>query len=489
MTELAIRLRGAVKRYGPITAVDGLDLDVPEGHVRRPARAERRRQVDDDAAADRAVDRRRGRDRGARLHAARRSRRRRARSAASCRSSTTSTSTLTVEQNLLVFAHLYRIPRAERRAAIERALEMAKLVDRRDSRVDKLSGGMRRRLLIARALVHRPRLVLLDEPTVGLDPQVRQELWALIDALRSEGTTILMSTHYIEEAQRLADTVLIMSHGKAVAAGPPAELVLEHAGREVLEVYGPPARLAEVEAEAGAAGLRTRRTGTSVSILGVDGRQRVRDRGRAPAGEPRGRLRPAHRRGDRLMAAAATPTPRLRRLERPAITGVLVREVVNFSSYWRSATFSSTVEPTIYLLAFGFGFGVARQHGRRLRLRRVRRHRHGRDRGALLERVPGDVRDVRQVPVPAHVRRDPGGARRHRGARHRRGALDRHARRRLRLRADARGDGLRARPGVGDAHRAVDRAGRRASAGPASGSRSPATRSRSRTSATSSAPC
>jgi lipooligosaccharide transport system ATP-binding protein len=130
---------------------------------------------------------------------------------------------------------------------------------------------MRRRLLIARALVHRPRLVLLDEPTVGLDPQVRQELWALIDALRAEGATILMSTHYIEEAQRLADTVLIMSHGSAVASGPPAQLVAEHAGREALEVYGPPARLAEVEAEAAAAGLRTRRTGTSISILGVDG--------------------------------------------------------------------------------------------------------------------------------------------------------------------------------------------------------------------------
>jgi lipooligosaccharide transport system ATP-binding protein len=79
-----------------------------------------------------------------------------------------------------------------------------------------------------------------------------------------------MSTHYIEEAQRLADTVLIMSHGKAVAAGPPAKLVVEHAGSEVLEVYGPPARLAEVEAEAGAEGLRTRRTGTSISILGVE---------------------------------------------------------------------------------------------------------------------------------------------------------------------------------------------------------------------------
>ena len=84
---------------------------------------------------------------------------------------------------------------------------------------------MRRRLLIARALVHQPRLVLLDEPTVGLDPQVRQELWALVDVLRAEGTTILMSTHYIEEAERLADTVTIMSHGRAVAVGPPQELI------------------------------------------------------------------------------------------------------------------------------------------------------------------------------------------------------------------------------------------------------------------------
>ena len=142
---------------------------------------------------------------------------------------------------------------------------------------------MRRRLLIARSLVHRPRMVLMDEPTVGLDPQVRQELWALIDGLRSEGTTILMSTHYIEEAQRLADTVLIMSHGRAVAAGPPAELVREHAGTQALEVYGPPDRLAEVEAEALGAGLRTRRTGTSVSILGIDGNGDLPEGERRPA--------------------------------------------------------------------------------------------------------------------------------------------------------------------------------------------------------------
>jgi lipooligosaccharide transport system ATP-binding protein len=268
--ELAIRLLGAVKRYGPITAVDGLDLDVPVGTcvgLLGPNGAGKSTtmrlltaQAIPDAGELEVLGFRLPQD----SKAAR----------AECGVAPQLDNldvTLTVEQNLLVFAHLYRIDRHERREAIERALKMARLEHRRGDKVDKLSGGMRRRLLIARALVHRPRLVLLDEPTVGLDPQVRQELWALIDALRSEGTTILMSTHYIEEAQRLADTVLIMSHGRGVASGPPAELVREHAGREVLEVYGPPERLAEVQAEAAEAGLRTRRTGTSISILGVDG--------------------------------------------------------------------------------------------------------------------------------------------------------------------------------------------------------------------------
>ena len=267
MSGLAIKLRGAVKRYGEITAVDGLDLDVPVGTCvgllgpngagkSTTMRLLTAQAIPDDGELEVL---------GFRLPEE--SKQARAELGLAPQLDNLDV-TLTVQQNLLVFSHLYRIPRAERPAAIERALEMARLVDRRDDRVDKLSGGMRRRLLIARALVHRPRLVLLDEPTVGLDPQVRQELWALIDALRSEGTTILMSTHYIEEAQRLADTVMIMSHGKAVASGPPAELVREHAGHEVLEVYGPPARLAEVEADAGTAGLRTRRTGTSISILG-----------------------------------------------------------------------------------------------------------------------------------------------------------------------------------------------------------------------------
>jgi lipooligosaccharide transport system ATP-binding protein len=268
--ELAIRLRGAVKRYGEISAVDGLDLSVPVGTCvgllgpNGAGKSTTMRLLTAQSIADEGEIEVLG------FRLPEESKMARAQCGVVPQLDNLDV-TLTVEQNLLVFAHLYRIPHAERKAAIERAIEMARLVDRRDTRVDKLSGGMRRRLLIARALIHRPRLVLLDEPTVGLDPQVRQQLWALIDALRSEGTTILMSTHYIEEAQRLADTVLIMSHGRCAATGPPSELVLKHAGREVLEVYGPPARLAEVEAEAGEAGLRTRRTGTSVSILNVDG--------------------------------------------------------------------------------------------------------------------------------------------------------------------------------------------------------------------------
>ncbi len=279
--ELAIRLRGVVKRYGAITAVDGLDLDVPERTCvgllgpNGAGKSTTMRLLTGQAIADEGELELLG------FRLPEESKQARAQLGVTPQLDNLDV-TLTVEQNLLVFTHLYRIGRSERRAAIERALAMAKLADRRDSRVDKLSGGMRRRLLIARALVHRPRLVLLDEPTVGLDPQVRQELWALIDALRAEGTTILMSTHYIEEAQRLADAVVIMSKGKAVAAGPPARLIAEHVGREAVEVYGPPPRLAEVEVAARGAGFRTRRTGTSISVLGVEGAD-----GKAPEGERR----------------------------------------------------------------------------------------------------------------------------------------------------------------------------------------------------------
>jgi lipooligosaccharide transport system ATP-binding protein len=277
----ALRLRGVVKRYGALTAVAGLDLEVPEGTCvgllgpNGAGKSTTMRMLTAQALADEGeievLGRRLPED----------SKQARAECGVVPQLDNLDV-TLTVEQNLRVFAHLYRIARADRPAAIERALRLANLVERRDAKVDELSGGMRRRLLIARALVHRPRLVLLDEPTVGLDPQVRQQLWALIDALRAEGTSILMSTHYIEEAARLADTVTIMSEGRAVATGPPAGLVLEHAGAEAVEVYGGVERLREVEAEAQAAGFPTRRTGTSISILRVEGAN-----GRTPEGERR----------------------------------------------------------------------------------------------------------------------------------------------------------------------------------------------------------
>jgi lipooligosaccharide transport system ATP-binding protein len=264
---LAVRLRGVVKFYGAIKAVNGLDLDVPEGTCvgllgpNGAGKSTTMKTLTAQAIPDKGDIQVLG------YTLPRESKQARAECGVVPQLDNLDT-TLTVEQNLLVFAYLYRLGRAERQPAVERALEIANLVDRRDTRVDKLSGGMRRRLLIARALVHRPRLVLLDEPTVGLDPQVRQELWALIDGLRSAGVSILMSTHYIEEAERLADTVTIMSKGSAIATGPPHQLVREYAGSEVLEVYGPPPRLQEVERDAAGAGLRTRRTGTSVAVVG-----------------------------------------------------------------------------------------------------------------------------------------------------------------------------------------------------------------------------
>ena len=245
----ALRLRNVVKRFGELTAVDHLNLDVPEGTCvgllgpNGAGKSTTMRLLTAQAIPDEGEIEVLG------LQVPKQSKQARAQCGVIPQLDNLDV-TLTVEQNLLVFAHLYRIARGERKAAVERALAIANLTDRRDTKVDKLSGGMRRRLLIARGLVHRPRLVLLDEPTVGLDPQVRQELWALIDLLRSEGTSILMSTHYIEEAERLCDSVTIMSHGTAVATGPPRELVAEHAGAEAVEVYGPPEKLAEIEREA-----------------------------------------------------------------------------------------------------------------------------------------------------------------------------------------------------------------------------------------------
>jgi lipooligosaccharide transport system ATP-binding protein len=194
---------------------------------------------------------------------------------------------LTPRQNLAVFAALYRVKRRDRREAIALALERARLTDRADTSLYALSGGMRRRLMIARGLVHQPRVALLDEPTVGLDPQVRQQLWSLIDDLRAEGLTVLMTTHYIEEAERLADHVAIMAKGKVITRGRPSTIVTRYAGREVLEFFGRPATLRDAEHWASFNGHVVRHTGVSLAVMHAERIDTI------PEGLPRGDRRAA----------------------------------------------------------------------------------------------------------------------------------------------------------------------------------------------------
>jgi lipooligosaccharide transport system ATP-binding protein len=284
MTELAIDVRGAVKRYGEITAVDGLDLAVPAGvcfGLLGPNGAGKSTTMRMLTAQTLAVA---GEISVLGYRLPQESKQARMEMGVVPQLDNLDID-LTCRQVLSVFARLYRVARNERRAAVQRALEIANLVARADTKVSDLSGGMRRRLLVARGLIHHPRLLLLDEPTVGLDPQIRQELWTLIDALRSEGVTMLMSTHYIEEAERLADVVAVMSAGKVIAQGTPAELTRAHAGERVIEVYGSPEQLAALTERALSRGWSTRRSGAALAIM------RAEELG---ADAPEGASRPAN---------------------------------------------------------------------------------------------------------------------------------------------------------------------------------------------------
>lgn len=141
-----------------------------------------------------------------------------------------------VLQNLVVYARYFDIPKAE---AVKRAEEMLKflqLEEKRDVIISELSTGMKRRLILARALINEPQILLLDEPTTGLDPQARHLIWDKVRNLQKKGVTIILTTHYMDEAAELCDRTLIMDNGKIIEEGKPAELVLKHVGEEVLEV-------------------------------------------------------------------------------------------------------------------------------------------------------------------------------------------------------------------------------------------------------------
>jgi lipooligosaccharide transport system ATP-binding protein len=275
-------MRGVVKRFGDVVAVNGLELEVPAGLCygllgpNGAGKSTTMRILTGQALADAgSVD-----VLGHRLPVE--SKRARARMGV-CPQESNLDVDLGVRDVLEVFARMYRVPGTERTAAVDRALALAGLEHRARDRAVTLSGGMQRRLLIARALIHQPEIVLLDEPTVGLDPQIRQELWSLIVGLRDQGTTVLMSTHYIEEAERLADRVAIVSAGRVVAEGSPSELIRAHAGREVVDVYAPAAELSDLRARAEADGLPTRRSGPALTYLHADAHD-----GRVPEGMRRG---------------------------------------------------------------------------------------------------------------------------------------------------------------------------------------------------------
>jgi lipooligosaccharide transport system ATP-binding protein len=168
-----------------------------------------------------------------------------------------------VHENLMVYSRYFDIPEETARETIASLLDFVQLAERRDTAIEKLSGGMRRRLILARALINNPRLLILDEPTVGLDPQARHLIWDRLRALRSRGNTIVLTTHYMEEAAQLCDRIVIMDLGRILEMGRPQDLVKKHAGVDIVEAENKP----EVLACLGKLGDRYEITGERIQVF------------------------------------------------------------------------------------------------------------------------------------------------------------------------------------------------------------------------------
>jgi lipooligosaccharide transport system ATP-binding protein len=145
----------------------------------------------------------------------------------------------TVAENLVVYGRYFRIPESRIRERIPGLLDFAGLAGRGDAKINTLSGGMKRRLILARALVNDPQIVFMDEPTTGLDPQARHLIWERLRRLTQEGKTLVLTTHFMEEAERLCHRLAIMDRGRIIAEGSPRELIAQHIEPQVLEVHGP----------------------------------------------------------------------------------------------------------------------------------------------------------------------------------------------------------------------------------------------------------
>ncbi len=179
---------------------------------------------------------------------------------------------VSVIDNLRLYAAYFGIGRAEAEARAQKALDLFQLADRADSKVDELSGGMKRRLLIARGLINEPSIMVLDEPTTGLDPQARHLVWRTLRRLKEQGVTMLLTTHYMDEAATLCDRLIVMHEGRILSEGTPAELIMRIAGETVIETHSlDSAALNSAAAHLREAGAEIEQTPDSVHAFGLNG--------------------------------------------------------------------------------------------------------------------------------------------------------------------------------------------------------------------------
>jgi lipooligosaccharide transport system ATP-binding protein len=237
--ESLIHARGLTKRFGDFTAVDGIDLDVRRGEAfgflgpNGAGKSSTMRMIGCVAPVTAGTltilgmdPRRQGPDIRARLGVA--------------PQQDTLDTELTVRDNLYVYGRYFGLSRAQLRTKVDDLLDFAQLSDRAASRVETLSGGMKRRLTVARSLINDPDLLLLDEPTTGLDPQARHLLWDRLYRLKQQGVTLVLTTHYMDEAEQLCDRLVVIDGGRIVAEGSPAQLIARYSTREVAELRFPP---------------------------------------------------------------------------------------------------------------------------------------------------------------------------------------------------------------------------------------------------------
>jgi lipooligosaccharide transport system ATP-binding protein len=271
---LAVEARGLEKRFPATVAVDGVDLEIPVGGcfgflgpngAGKTTTIKMITCVSPPTAGDLHVL---GRD-------ARTDRREIKARLGVVPQGMTLDGDLTARENLLSFGAYHSLARREAERRADELLEFAQLSDRSDAEVEQLSGGMQRRLLIARALVNDPELLVLDEPTTGLDPQARHLVWERLRRLKRSGKTLLLTTHYMEEAAQLCDEIVVLDHGRVIACGTPLELVGKHVAPRVVEVQGVEVGAEEVARIAGDLAQEVEGVGDRVLIYAADGEEIV----------------------------------------------------------------------------------------------------------------------------------------------------------------------------------------------------------------------